>query len=149
MIDRDRFRFRVWSRLEKKYYYDIEQSCSFFSSNIPYDSWGELLEDDNYLVEQCTGIKDRCGKLIYEGDLVQKVVGGVVEKQGVVEWGNGNGISLGSWYVVDYTPILKCFADTHVLCYQWEIYGHLHEKEKFIDSFGKSYDNIKETEIRK
>ena len=67
-MNNDRFKFRVWDNEQNKYRQD---NVILFKEGDPHIALGGYyFYEHNCTIEQCTGLRDRKGKLIYEGDIV-------------------------------------------------------------------------------
>lgn len=68
-MNKDRLKFRVWDKKEETY--DSTKIYPWF--------WEETTDfcTDEVIVEQCTGLKDKNKKLIYEGDFIKSKFNGI------------------------------------------------------------------------
>ena len=125
----DRFKFRAKRIDNNKFIYgylcfiyiDNDKHCKIYSPDdaMSYDCYTETLG-------QCTGLKDKNGQLIYEGDIVRFTLTGgfnyVTNEDGVVTY------KLGAFYVVnDLTEYLISDINTNKV----EVVGNKYENPEF------------------
>ena len=112
----DRFKFRVW---------DKERKCFFNNDEVViYPNGEESFFNADYdftecVVEQCTGLKDKNGKLIYEGDILSlyKLKNPIVV---ICKW------NIDKWVFVDTSGCIR--NDYHM-----EVIGNIHENQELLE----------------
>lgn len=80
----DRFKIRVWDKVFNRYWTDEE-----IKENASWLLFPDNDNINNVEIEQCTGLKDKNGKLIFEGDIVKTKhddVGVVIYSDHFLEW---------------------------------------------------------------
>lgn len=122
----DRFKFRVWDN-ERKRYTSVNPVFVCIGRHTR-----EIAMPDNgdgqYVIEQCTGLRDKNGKLIYAGDILQYTdTNGFKIRQEVV-WDDENARFA---HVVDWGCFDRNFSPLEQeICAQKEIVGNIHEVKK-------------------
>lgn len=132
----DRFRFRVWS----------EEDCGYMESNDIFrlTHSGKLVFNNDslnrepecnpkrYICEQCTGLKDKNGQLIYEGDILKSTYSEIMQYR--IYW-EGRGYRMRVYgsdnKIVDDCPIFINAADV------LEVIGNIHENADLLEVGGK------------
>lgn len=123
----DRFKFRAWSKRIEKFIYNIQDVGVDFSIECWEDCFGDFLNNENYIIEQCTSLKDKNGKLIYEGDRVKFNKNG--NREGWIIW------YLSSWGIEtssEFIPMECQFAinDPRDI----EVIGNIHENPELLEN---------------
>lgn len=124
--------FRVWDNINKRY--DTDLSLIDKDGDLCYQDGhkycnGEHSED--FTIEQCTGVKDKNGKLIYEGDKVR-----ILKTILYVAWNGAtyflhpDGVELTQDVMRRSTPL--CWYMVHYRK-EIEVIGNIHEMESEND----------------
>jgi uncharacterized phage protein (TIGR01671 family) len=110
-------KFRAWDKQKKKFDYDVMilrgEACYIDS----FDSL-EFYKEGRMILMQYTGLKDKNGKEIYEGDIVyHRPIGGIKSgAKGEVSIHPTQGVKVGNWPInFDYEVIGNIYEHPNLL----------------------------------
>ena len=133
--------FKKGEWVEGAYYIEpYTDKCFIIQWNSTGLGFNEFIEVDGESVCQCTGLKDKNGKLIWENDIVELYDRNIDYKwRAVVLFGNPNCEYTWGWQL---KPIGECEANTDILCWI-----DMEESGAFCEVIGSAIDNPELLEV--
>ena len=123
-------KFRVWEEREKEY--DTWSYILDDSGNLFRNAYGALIKCDkkDYIIEQYTGLKDKNGEMVYEGDIVLDCYDG--DDAFIVEWDKDTA----SFILTDTDNIICVNFYEYFPDKELEVIGNIHENQELLEANG-------------
>lgn len=126
----DRFKFRAWHKPTRRLFevWSFTPSCVYENTvNGIYTSPTNPAKLEDCILMQCTGLKDKNGKLIYEGDLVKCKLS---RNPGVIKWDQENGAFR---LLIPPKPLFNSSLED-VVEFDFKVIGNIHENPELLEA---------------
>lgn len=133
-------KYRIWDEKVKRYvqdedwYYLSDDGELWNIYSYYYEMSKDLCDPERYIIEQYTGLKDKNGKEIYEGDVVRTHFSfghEVTQEPFIIKWNKERAMFEGSKPIEnDYLVTFSFFPEQRFL---YEIIGNIHENPELLE----------------
>jgi uncharacterized phage protein (TIGR01671 family) len=136
-----RLKFRIWSKKDTNFLHNIEESHDLLHSDGEWYFLGGNKLDENYAIQQWTGLYDKNKKPIYEGDIVnvQRSFTRPYVKDGKMDYKTiDGGLEVGQviWWMIKAAFLIayKGYDDMEDFpyCYSCEVIGNIFENSELL-----------------